>query len=565
MSLITVYDSNQSEDIDLKVNVFDNAEFNAFIDGSMSSFIYDGIEWTVSKSQSGGFTVVELQNNSENVSNLFLINSIFNYIDLGGYISGDDCVQEVFETPGQGIYRKDSSTTYPYIRYEYNEPLPGYGNYPISLNPSSGQSYGMSLGAGGGAFTYGKITTFEQGDLSFFGLVGIQCEPPTSQSKRTTITIVRSSGIASTNYVEVEKTPGEKLFEPIKDILNNVRGGGKKSGQKPKYESDALEQPGAPDESEASIVGSGYVNLYMITKANLAQVGHCLFSDTLWTWFQGLTLGDPLEGIISLCVFPYKPLVGNSEFVKLFKYSCTTASLGANASANPLTNQYNTVSFGSINVGELFESYLDYEATTLSLYLPFIGEVDIPISEVMGGNISVEYTIDFCTGACTANVLCSKNITLEGISTDTQYSQHAYQGNCACQVPLSSASYGSMVGSMINACAAGLSGNVMGAALGIAGDALNGSLTPTVKTKGNISANSGFCAVLYPYITITRPITAEPESYQQVVGYPSFMDATLATCQGLCVCDDINLSGLTGATDSEISRIKQMCKEGIYI
>ena len=157
MSLITVYDANQSDDIDLKVNVFDNAEFNAFIDGSMTSFIYDGIEWTVSKTQSGGFTVVELQNNSENVSNLFLINSIFNYIDLGGTISGDDCVQEVFENPGTGIYRKDSSTTYPYIRYEYNEPLPGYGNYPLSLNPNSGQSYGMSLGAGGGAGGGGEV------------------------------------------------------------------------------------------------------------------------------------------------------------------------------------------------------------------------------------------------------------------------------------------------------------------------------------------------------------------------------------------------------------------------
>ena len=110
MSQITVYDSNQSEDIDLKVNVFDNDAFNAFIDGSMSSFVYDGITWTVSKTQSSGFTVVELVNNSTNESSLDLINNIFDYIELGGTISDEDCVQEVFENPGQGIYRKDSDT-----------------------------------------------------------------------------------------------------------------------------------------------------------------------------------------------------------------------------------------------------------------------------------------------------------------------------------------------------------------------------------------------------------------------------------------------------------------------
>lgn len=567
MSQITVYDSNQSEDIDLKVNVFDNDAFNAFIDGSMSSFVYDGITWTVSKTQSSGFTVVELVNNSTNESSLDLINNIFDYIELGGTISDEDCVQEVFENPGQGIYRKDSDTTYPYIRYEYNEPLPGYGNYPISLNPSSGQSYGMSLGAGGGAFTYGKITTFEQGDLSFFGLVGIQCEPPTSQSKRTTITIARASGIASTNYVEVEKSSGDKGFRPISEITKNTRGGGKKSGQHPTYDTDILEQPGEPNEEYASLKGSGFINVYNVTRGNLDNVGKALYGETLLTFLDNLVI-NPLDFIIGLNIIPYKPHMNAAVPIKLGRWECSNAvpnGLGIVANGNPLEKQFRTIHFGTLYLAEMFESYLDYEASSFSLYLPFIGEVDIPVSEVMGGSIDVDYTIDFFTGQCVANVLCKKTIPLSPVNIANQYSQHSYQGNCAIQVPISHISYSNLVGSLINAASAGLKGGTAGAAVSLIGDLAGGGFKPTVQTKGTISANAGFCAILYPYITITRPITAEPESFQEVMGYPSYMDGKLATCQGLCICDDINLSGLTGATDSEINRIKQMCKEGIYI
>ena len=95
--------------------------------------------------------------------------------------------------------------------------------------------------------------------------------------------------------------------------------------------------------------------------------------------------------------------------------------------------------------------------------------------------------------------------------------------------------------------------------------ALSGGFRPSVTSKGNIVANSGFCSVLYPYIRITRPITAEPESYQEVLGYPSYINTTLGECEGLCVCEDIDIEGIVGATENELSRIKSLCSEGVYI
>ena len=121
-----------------------------------------------------------------------------------------------------------------------------------------------------------------------------------------------------------------------------------------------------------------------------------------------------------------------------------------------------------------------------------------------------------------------------------------------------------MVGSLINACTQGITNPVAGFS-GIVTDAVSGGLRPNISSKGNIVANSGFCSVLYPYIRITRPITAEPESYQEVMGLPSYINTTLGQCSDFCICDDIDLRSITGATEQELNKIRQLCKEGVYV
>lgn len=392
-----------------------------------------------------------------------------------------------------------------------------------------------------------------------------------SKNSRDSYTLtVNFRNVSSAYDVGVE--PGEQGFVPIKTTVE-MRGGGKTSGGKAIYTTDELTQPGAPKETKASAIGSGFINAYKIDAANLANVGACLWSSTFLTWLNGLFI-DPIDAIVSLNVFPYLPLYGSSTYIKLLNHVTTLADLGIDAVGSPLTNQFRVIDFGTLNVYEVFESFLDYANTNFSLYLPFIGEVSLPINEVMGGTINVQYTIDFFTGMCIANVLCCRNIQFSLYDTADQYAQHSYQGNCAMQIPVNSKDYGAIVGSIINACASGLkdgleSGNVaVGAAsasLHAAGDAFSGGWKPSVKTKGAIQANAGFCSVLYPYITIERPIAPVTDSYQTAHGYMSYTDGTLSAYEGKCVCTDINLSGISNATDSEKERIRAMCREGVYV
>lgn len=338
---------------------------------------------------------------------------------------------------------------------------------------------------------------------------------------------------------------------------------GSATGKHPVYRTDAITQPGAPDESSASVIGVGLVTAYSIDKENLMNVAKCLYSSTLLTAFANLFV-NPMDAVISLNIFPCSPNVSGPTPIKLLNHTCVTGDLGVTATGSPLSSQFKTIDFGTVNVTENWGSFLDYDQTEIELYLPFIGSIQLDVSECMNGSINVQYTIDFITGMCVANVLCTKTFPLPSDREISTTSQHSYQGNCAIQVPLGAVNYSNLVGSLLGACTTGLT-NPIGGGVKILNDAVSGGLAPAVTTKGSIVANAGYCSVLYPYIRIRRPITAEPESYQKTSGYPSYINTTLGECEDLCVCSDIDLHTIEGATDSELERIRQLCLAGVHV
>lgn len=374
------------------------------------------------------------------------------------------------------------------------------------------------------------------------------------------------------HLLTIDPGPGKRDYKPTKTKYTKFRKGiggrghgATHKGQTPAYETDVLTNPGAPDESVASVIGAGLIHPYKISESNLANLTACLYSTTLATALVNLMI-NPLDFIVSLNIFPCSPSVGNSTTVKLGKWACDLGEygLGANVTAYPLSAQFKQINFGTIDVYENWGNFLDYSNTRIELYLPFIGCVDIETAEVMDGTISVDYTIDFLTGMCVANVNCNKTVESPDGYLYTQSSQHSYQGNCAMSVPLSAMQYGQMIGSIINAGVAGLKNPASGIATAVS-EFTSGGFAPQSSTKGSITANAGFCSVLYPYIRITRPISAESDSFQEVMGYMSYIDSSLGECEDLCVCKSIDLRSVTGATDSEIERIRAMCLEGVHV
>ena len=360
--------------------------------------------------------------------------------------------------------------------------------------------------------------------------------------------------------------PTATRYDPDKKAGIGGKGHNPDPGKNPGYASDDISNPGAPDESSASVIGSGLVRAYKITKSNLGALAECLYGTTLFGLITNLSI-NPLDFIVSLNIFPCAPSVGSDTHLMLGKWECTDSGtgLGANVLGKPLTSQFKVIDFGSVDIYENWGSFLDYTHTQIELYLPFIGMVDIDTAEVMNGSIALSYTIDFLTGMCVANVNCNRTVELPDGRVKNQKSQHSFQGNCAMTVPLSQQSFGNILGSLINAGTAGMRGGLAGVGISVASDVASGGFKPSVTTKGSISANAGYCAVTFPYVRLTRPISGEPDSFQEVAGYPSYIDSKLADCDDLCICDSIDLHNITGATDSEIERIRQMCLEGVHV
>lgn len=368
----------------------------------------------------------------------------------------------------------------------------------------------------------------------------------------------------------IDPAPGYKGFKPTgtkykrtKPGVGGIGHGATGHKQNPGYETDNISNPSAPNETYASAIGSGFVHAYNIVQNSLDGLAKCLWGTTLSTAITNLFV-NPLDFIISLNVFPCKPSMGASTPIKIGKWQCITTDLGANAFGLPLTNQFKVLHFGTVNIYENWGSFLDYTNTSIELYLPFIGTVDIDTSEVMNGSIDLDYTIDFFTGMCVANVNCNRTVELPDGSVKNQKSQHSFQGNCSMSVPLSQIQYGNMIGSLIQAGTNGLKNPALGVGT-LVNEAVSGGFKPSVTAKGTISANAGFCSVLFPYVRITRPISAESDSFQEVMGYPSYIDSTLGECEDLCICESIDLHTITGATDSEIERIRQLCLEGVHV
>lgn len=527
--------------------------YSNFTSQSSGSRTIDGITYTTTKTQTNNYLTYNIT-----LSGSYAIEDIDDFLNniapaLGfGAISGCaafDCWGDI--PLGSNMHFTGTLNTGSYY-YEFT-----MTQNPYTMQKSGNIKTAQNIGAGAGDITQSIccLVAFQDEDKYYFGFVVVA---------RNGCTIVIDKTFTDNNSgVTVKASSGEKGFRPIESITKNTIGGGTTSGAIPGYSTDVLTQPGAPNESVASAIGSGFINVYKLDTNNLVRLGKCLF-DGLIAKLTNIFM-NPMDSIVSLQVFPCTPDLGATEYIKVLQYTCIAADLSEDSQGTKLSNQFKVFDFGTLYVAEMWNSFLDYDATSFELYLPFIGAVDISVGEVMNGSINVQYTVDFLTGMCVANVLCTKTTTLSSGATAPQYSQHSFMGNCSVTIPLHNESWANIVGSLAQAASAGLRGGVGAAAGSLAMSAISGGFKPNIETKGTVNSNAGFCAILQPYITVNRPITAESYNYQEVIGYPSYITATLGECEDLCVCDDIDLSGVTGATDSEIEKIRSICRDGIYI
>lgn len=357
-----------------------------------------------------------------------------------------------------------------------------------------------------------------------------------------------------------------------------------------------------PNDPAGLGVGTGFTTMYAIRSTHLRELGA-----KLWTGFTDI------NNYINNFVFAVDPNTGSVNFadimqffISLRAYPCpisamTTTSaggqdmyIGSGAAPIHLNTNFSIVDeyIGTINAGELtvpfwFGDYRDYSLECI-VYLPYCGTAELNAADIMGGKLSAFYTVDFCTGACMAYVLCD---TWDG----TRIRVASLSGQLGADLPMTATNAGQvsarMYGDRINV-AENILGGVKSAVTGI-GAVASGNFAGAVRQgfdafispslneerlKSQMGTRSAIAAPMLSagrglasftdaktvFLQIRSPIYAVPANYNAAVGQPATDAVTIGDCSGFCQFINVDVTGIT--TDADDQRaIRQALETGVII
>ena len=298
---------------------------------------------------------------------------------------------------------------------------------------------------------------------------------------------------------------------------------------------------------------TGFVALYSPTKQELKQ-----FNNYLWS------LGtDPVDAISRLFQNPMDAIIGLHQiYAPAPTYTVANIRVGlldSGVSSRICNEQYVSIDFGSITINEYFGNVLDYTPyTNITMYLPFIGYVELRTEDVMKSIVSLKYNIDLLTGSCVAIINIQKN----NMNADL----YSFNGNCAIQLPITGANYSGILSTILSA---GLAIATKGAtasmgALGVVSSIAHGSNIPIIHGN-NATSNYGAMSGKTPFIIINRQTDVSAYNFNNFYGYASSKTTKLSKLSGYTKVKDVHIENINNATDEEMNMIYDALTGGIII
>lgn len=309
-------------------------------------------------------------------------------------------------------------------------------------------------------------------------------------------------------------------------------------------------------------IKGGLYTLWHPSADNLQKLGAFLYGGTTQGTIASI-IGDPINAIIQLTEWAVTPVDGPVK-------SPVICNIGATELKMPtIPNQFMQFDCGTIEVPREYHDFRDYEPyTRLSLFLPFVGDVNISTNDcITPHKIHVIYNIDFLSGVACAEVLIDEDV------------RYAYQAAMCAAIPVTSSDASRLLASLIGAAVGAVGGGVMGGIVGgtagsrmvarsLIGGVSEAALSPIngIQTQrtGSISANTGLLGEMKPYVLVTRPISVVADQYKSLLGQPYQMDGTLGSQKGFVKVREVHLDGIT-ATEAEKIEIEQLLKEGVIL
>lgn len=321
---------------------------------------------------------------------------------------------------------------------------------------------------------------------------------------------------------------------------------------------------------------------YKLTEAQMKSLGNFLWSAN-FTDDIHLVNESPIQNIVSSMAMPVS-ISGSSQNIKIVNVDTGVGAIKCNKQVVRLDNvghygpiqpqmwencprpeDYSPYCSGMAMAQNKPLTWLDYEHTSMTLYLPFIGFKTINTRQFMGKSISVSYVFDVVAGACEALVFYVVP------STGRKVLVHRFGGTCGINIPLTARDNTQYLASMAT--------NLLGSATNLIGGALSGNvgsmlsgLTGAVNSatqhihQDSTGTPSPMCSTLIDtniYILIERPRARIPKNYGHNHGWNCHFNAIIKNLNGYTKLDRVDLSGLT-CTASERAHIKELLEGGFY-
>lgn len=252
---------------------------------------------------------------------------------------------------------------------------------------------------------------------------------------------------------------------------------------------------------------TGFVSLYKPSSSQLKSIARKLW-DASFGESVSKSVSNPIECVVSLNLVPG----GATGITASTSKYCMLGSYNTGVLVPTINSQFFEVDMGRYSLSPKFGNILDYAPyTSVSLYLPYVGMVDLDTDDVMNHTINVKYRIDIVTGQLLATLLIDNSV----------YSQ--YTGNCSIVMPVTSADFtgiytgttkgwANMMGGLLGGVGQAMSGNMAGLAGGIGG-ALSGGIDMVTASGNSVrngrsagnSMTAGYLGTQQCFVVLTTP------------------------------------------------------------
>lgn len=358
--------------------------------------------------------------------------------------------------------------------------------------------------------------------------------------------------------IYINDVPLEDLSEP-EDPFDDVT---PDDPYEPGYPSDSdyVPQPGAPTFGPLDY---GFIHAYMLDTNTSNALAQYMLTDSFINGVKKL-IAEPINYIISTILLPLTPMDITGVNANII-----IGGLDTQIPSYRVTKNFVTINCGTVDVSEEFGGFQDYSPNTkLSIHLPFIGDEQINIDDVMGGSINCQYIIDVLTGECLCTLKAKNKRVLNGVIGH-------YKGCMCMDSPVTNNNYGQKLNAIIGGVSSvvgavgsagvGDYGGAVGNAVGGAASLVSGTLMkPTIERSGTLGGGAGQFDVLTPYLIIERPVKCLPQYYNTLEGCASASGGKLSSFKGYAEFSSIDLSGIS-CTDSERDEILSLLKGGVFV